>query len=162
LRVVDNALIGRIVREESGRSVATLIRIFGDIDLAEDAVQDAYLAALRRWPADGVPDNPRAWIVAVARNRAIDRLRRERVLERHTEELTRRAEDEMNRYDESADDDTIPDERLRLIFICCHPALAPEARIALTLRTLCGLSVERIARAWLTSFSAADLTCSKT
>jgi RNA polymerase sigma-70 factor (ECF subfamily) len=87
--------------------------------------------------------------VAVARNRAIDRLRRDRVLERHTEELTRRAEDEMNRYDESADDDTIPDERLRLIFTCCHPALAIEAQVALTLRTLGGLETEEIARAFL-------------
>ena len=114
----EAAAVDRVFRSEFGRAVALLARVLGDIGLAEDAVQDAYLAALRRWPADGVPDNPRAWIVAVARNRAIDRLRRDRVLERHTEELTRRAEDEMNRYDESSDDDTIPDERLRLIFTC--------------------------------------------
>ena len=143
------AAVDRVFRSEFGRAVALLARVLGDIGLAEDAVQDAYLAALRRWPADGVPDNPRAWIVAVARNRAIDRLRRDRVLERHTEELTRRAEDEMKRYDESADDDTIPDERLRLIFTCCHPALATEAQVALTLRLVAGLTVPEIARALL-------------
>ena len=143
------AAVDRVFRSEFGRAVALLARVLGDIGIAEDAVQDAYLAALRRWPADGVPENPRAWIVAVARNRAIDRLRRDRVLERHTEELTRRAEDEMNRYDESADDDTIPDERLRLIFTCCHPALAIEAQVALTLRLVAGLTVPEIARALL-------------
>ena len=145
----EAAAVDRVFRSEFGRAVALLARVLGDIGLAEDAVQDAYLAALRRWPADGVPDNPRAWIVAVARNRAIDRLRRDRVLERHTEELTRRAEDEMKRYDESADDDTIPDERLRLIFTCCHPALATEAQVALTLRLVAGLTVPEIARALL-------------
>jgi RNA polymerase sigma-70 factor (ECF subfamily) len=145
----EAAAVDRVFRSEFGRAVALLARVLGDIGLAEDAVQDAYLAALRRWPSDGVPANPRAWIVAVARNRAIDRLRRDRVLERHTEELTRRAEDEMNQYDERADDDTIPDERLRLIFTCCHPALATEAQVALTLRLVAGLTVPEIARALL-------------
>src|SRR6185437_1348110 len=152
----EAAAVDRVFRSEFGRAVALLARVLGDIGLAEDAVQDAYLAALRRWPADGVPDNPRAWIVAVARNRAIDRLRRDRVLERHTEELTRRAEDEMKRYDESADDDTIPDERLRLIFTCCHPALATEARVALTLRLVAGLTVPEIARAFLVPQTAME------
>ena len=96
--IVDDALIGRIFREESGRSVASLIRSFGDIDLAEDAVQDAYATAVARWPVDGVPDNPRAWIVTVARNRAIDRLRRRRALHEHTEELARRVEQELTAH----------------------------------------------------------------
>ena len=143
------AAVDRVFRDEFGRAVALLARVLGDVGLAEDAVQEAYLAAVRRWPADGVPDNPRAWIVAVARNRAIDRLRRERVLERHTGELARRAEVEMGQYDEDADDETIPDERLRLIFTCCHPALATEAQVALTLRLVAGLTVPEIARALL-------------
>jgi RNA polymerase sigma-70 factor, ECF subfamily len=148
------AAVDRVFREEFGRAVALLARVLGDVGLAEDAVQEAYAAAVRRWPADGVPENPRAWIVAVARNRAIDALRRERVLERHTEELARRAEVEMGRFDEDADDETIPDERLRLIFTCCHPALAPEAQVALTLRLVAGLTVPEIARALLAAEAA--------
>lgn len=145
------AAVDEAFRAEFGRAVALLARVLGDIGLAEDAVQDAYLAALKRWPRDGVPDNPRAWIVTAARNRAIDRLRRDQALELRTRELTRIAEDEMSRYDESADDDTIPDERLRLIFTCCHPALAAEAQVALTLRLVAGLTVPEIARALLSA-----------
>jgi RNA polymerase sigma-70 factor, ECF subfamily len=143
------AAVDEAFRAEFGRAVALLARVLGDIGLAEDAVQDAYLAALRRWPQDGVPANPRAWIVTAARNRAIDRLRRDQALELRTHELARMAEDEMSRYHESADDDTIPDERLRLIFTCCHPALAAEAQVALTLRLVAGLTVPEIARALL-------------
>jgi RNA polymerase sigma-70 factor (ECF subfamily) len=127
--------------------LATLIGILGDFDLAEDALQDAVAVALERWPRDGLPANPAGWLVTVARNRAIDRLRREQSLQRKTELLARleteRDEDEMD------DATTIPDERLSLIFACCHPALAIEARLALTLRTLGGLDTDEIARAFL-------------
>jgi RNA polymerase sigma-70 factor, ECF subfamily len=143
------AAVDEAFRAEFGRAVALLARLLGDIGLAEDAVQDAYLAALRRWPQDGVPANPRAWIVTAARNRAIDRLRRDQALELRTRELTRMAEDEMSRYHEGVDDDDVPDERLRLIFTCCHPALAAEAQVALTLRLVAGLTVPEIARALL-------------
>jgi RNA polymerase sigma-70 factor (ECF subfamily) len=143
------AAVDEAFRAEFGRAVALLARVLGDVGLAEDAVQDAYVQALRRWPRDGVPSNPRAWIVTVARNRAIDRLRRDQVLELRTREIARMAEEQMSPYHEDADDETIPDERLRLIFTCCHPALAPEAQVALTLRLVAGLSVSEIARALL-------------
>jgi RNA polymerase sigma-70 factor (ECF subfamily) len=136
-----------VFREEFGRAVALLARVLGDIDLAEDAVQDAYAIAVARWPVDGVPDNPRAWIVTVARNRAIDRLRRARALQQHTEQLARRTEVEMAAY-QDAEDDAIPDERLRLMFTCCHPALAPEAQ---TMRLVAGLTVAEVARALLST-----------
>ena len=147
--MTDTAAVDRIFREEFGRAVALIARVLGDVALAEDAVQDAYVAALRTWPERGVPDNPRAWIVAVARNRAIDRLRREQALELRTRELARRAEEDMSVFDEHLDDDSIPDERLRLVFTCCHPALAVEAQVALTLRLVAGLTVPEIARALL-------------
>jgi len=135
--------------------VATLIRVLGDFDAAEEAVQDAFVVALERWPRDGVPDNPGAWIVRVARNGAIDRLRRERTLRDKTAQLERlealrppeRPDDRLEREGE------IEDDRLRLIFTCCHPALAEEARVALTLRTLGGLSTAEIARAFLVAES---------
>ena len=146
--------VDRVFRDEFGRAVALLARVLGDVGYAEDAVQDAYLEALRRWPAAGVPANPRAWIVAVARNRAIDRLRRDRVLADRTARLARQAETEMTGYDETRDDDTIPDERLRLIFTCCHPSLAVPAQVALTLRLVAGLTVPEIARALLSSETA--------
>ncbi len=137
--------VGRVFRRESGRAVATLIRVLHDFDLAEDAVQDAFAAALERWPRDGVPSNPGAWITTTARNRAIDRLRREARFRDKTEELGRLAELEA-----IGDDMTdIPDDRIRLIFTCCHPALTMEARVALTLRTVGGLSTREIARAFL-------------
>ena len=130
--------------------VATLIRVTKDFDLAEEAVQEAFAAALERWPTSGVPPNPGAWITATARNRAIDRLRRENTLAHRTAALRRIAELEALGGDES-DMSAIPDDRLRLIFTCCHPALAPEARVALTLRTLGGLTTTEIARTFLTS-----------
>src|SRR4051794_4965217 len=131
--------LDRLFRQESGRAVATLIRILGDFDLAEEAVQDAWLVALERWPAEGIPRNPGAWITTTARNRAIDRLRRARVLQAKLAELEALTTEEGE----------VPDDRLRLMFTCCHPALAAEARVALTLRTLGGLSVPEVARAFL-------------
>jgi RNA polymerase sigma-70 factor, ECF subfamily len=135
-----------LFREEWGRAVSILIRVLGDFELAEDAVQDAFATALERWPRDGTPRNPSAWIVTTARNRAIDRIRRERTLARKTELLARLEE---LRTDEEADVSSIPDERLSLVFTCCHPALAPEARVALTLREVAGLHTPEIARAFL-------------
>jgi len=143
LPVVGEALIGRIFREESGRSVATLIRIFGDIDLAEDAVQEAFALALRKWPDDGLPPNPGGWITTTARNRAIDHLRRE---SRGRELLGQVVEPETPPVEEPG---PVQDDRLRLIFTCCHPALSTEARIALTLRLLGGLTTAEVARAFL-------------
>ncbi|HEY7707907.1 MAG TPA: RNA polymerase sigma factor [Gaiellaceae bacterium] len=124
-----------------------LISVLGDFDLAEDAVQDAFATALERWPADGVPRNPGAWIVTTARNRAIDRIRRDQTLARKTELLARLSE----LPDEEAEVSTIPDERLALVFTCCHPALATEARVALTLREVGGLTTGEIGRAFLTA-----------
>jgi RNA polymerase sigma-70 factor (ECF subfamily) len=139
------ALVERVFREESGQAVATLIRVLGDFDLAEEAVQEAFLVAIQHWPSAGVPDRPGAWIITTARNKAIDRLRRERGLaERRATlallEAARGQDTEMQ---------TIADDRLRLIFTCCHPALPPDARVALTLRTLGGLSTPEIARAFM-------------
>jgi RNA polymerase sigma-70 factor (ECF subfamily) len=141
-------VVDRLFRREQGRAVATLIRVLGDFDLAEDAVQEAFSEALRTWPSRGVPENPGAWITTTARNRAIDRLRRERVLREKTQTLGRLAELEALAGDET-DVSGIPDDRLRLIFTCCHPALSMDARVALTLRTLGGLSTSEIARAFL-------------
>jgi len=135
-----------LFREEWGRAVSILIRALGDFELAEDAVQDAFATALERWPRDGMPQNPSAWIVTTARNRAIDRIRRERTLARKTELLARL---EKLRTEEEDDVSSIPDERLSLVFTCCHPALAAEARIALTLREVGGLQTQEIARAFL-------------
>ena len=143
-------MVDRLFRRESGRAVATLIRILGDFDLAEEAVQEAFATAVERWPRDGVPPNPGGWIVRTARNSAIDRLRRER---RYAEKL--RELEALGGGEESDEAmDTIPDDRLRLFFTCCHPALAPEARVALTLRTLGGLSTPEVARAFLTGETA--------
>ena len=134
-------------RDEFARVLATVIRAVGDFHVAEEAVQDAFETALARWPLDGWPDNPRAWLVATARNRAIDALRRTGRFEKIRVELGWVAEtsEEMPEIT----DHGVPDERLRLVFTCCHPALAPEARVALALRTLCGLSTEAIAHAFL-------------
>jgi RNA polymerase sigma-70 factor, ECF subfamily len=131
--------------------VATLIGVLGDFDLAEEAVQEAFVVALERWPRDGLPRNPGAWITTTARNKAIDRIRRERTLREKTELLR-----ELDRLGGEPDEEEsrLPDDRLRLIFTCCHPALAPEARVALTLRTLGGLTTPEIARAFLTSEQA--------
>src|SRR5439155_9165850 len=145
---VDAAEVGPLFREESGRSVATLIRIFGDIDIAEDAVQEAFALALRKWPGDGLPPNPGGWITTTARNPAIDRLRREA---RGRELLS-----EVAVLSPGNDDPGVPeqlgpvqDDRLRLIFTCCHPALSTEAQVSLTLRLLGGLSTKEVARSFL-------------
>jgi RNA polymerase sigma-70 factor, ECF subfamily len=130
--------------------VATLIRILGDFDLAEEAVQEAFVVALERWPRDGLPDNPGAWVVRTARNHAIDRLRRDR----RYEEKLRELELLMPGEPEDLPDTSLPDDRLRLFFTCCHPALAPETRVSLTLRTLGGLSTVEVARAFLVGESA--------
>ena len=134
-----------VYREEWPRAVAILTRLLGDLSLAEDAVQEAFAAAMERWPQDGVPRAPGAWIVTTARNRAIDRIRRERTFARKLELLARLEEVPPD------DDDmtTIPDERLALVFTCCHPALASEAQVALTLREVGGLTTPEIARAFL-------------
>jgi RNA polymerase sigma-70 factor, ECF subfamily len=139
--------VDRVFREEWGRAVAILISVLGDFELAEDAVQDAFTAALERWPRDGEPRNPGAWIVTTARNRAIDRIRRDRTLARKTELLQRLAELPGEEDAVSA----IPDERLALVFTCCHPALATDTQIALTLREVGGLTTPEIARAFLTA-----------
>jgi RNA polymerase sigma-70 factor (ECF subfamily) len=142
--------IGRIFREESGRSVAALIRVFGDIDVAEDAVQEAFTVALSRWPRDGMPPNPGGWITTTARNRAIDRLRRE---SRGRELLSEAAAFLPGGDDAGLTENRgpVPDDRLRLIFTCCHPALSAEAQVALTLRLLGGLSTRDVARSFLVS-----------
>jgi RNA polymerase sigma-70 factor (ECF subfamily) len=148
-----DSVVDRTFRHESGRAVATLIRVLGDFDAAEEAVQDAFVVALERWPRDGLPSNPGAWITQVARNGAIDRLRRESNLREKTailEGLEALRPPELGPADRVlAATAEIEDDRLRLIFTCCHPALALEARVALTLRTLGGLSTAEIARAFL-------------
>ena len=146
-------VVDRLFREEQGRAVATLIRVLGDFDLAEEAVQEAFIAALETWPERGIPANPGAWITTTARNRAIDRLRRRRRLVEKTagspaSRRWRRSSSAID-PDESEDPMHIADDRLRLIFTCCHPALAMDARVALTLRTLGGLTTPEIARAFL-------------
>jgi RNA polymerase sigma-70 factor (ECF subfamily) len=148
---MDNTAAGieRFYREEFGRILATLIRVLGDFDLAEDAAQDAFASAVEQWHRDGLPENPRAWIIGVARHKAIDRIRKQGRFNDRREELIRMAE--TGDDGEEIDTGTLPDERLRLIFTCCHPALADDARVALSLRTLCGLTTEEIARAFLTA-----------
>jgi RNA polymerase sigma-70 factor, ECF subfamily len=133
-----------VFRDQWGRVLATLIGFLGDFDLAEEAAQDAFAAAAARWPRDGVPTNPGAWLITTARNRAVDRLRRERTLAEKTRQL-----DIPPAVEDTVDDTTFPDERLELVFTCCHPALATEAQVALTLRTLGGLTTPEIARAFL-------------
>jgi len=138
----------KLHREESGRIVSTLIRLFGDFDLAEEMLQEAYAAALQKWPVEGTPANPRAWLITTARHKAIDRLRRSRRFEMKREEIARNAEQVTAPMYESADED-FPDDRLKLIFTCCHPSLASDAQVALTLHTVCGMSTEEISRAFL-------------
>jgi len=142
--------VDKTYRAEWGRIVATLIRLLGDFDLAEECAQEAFTAAVDQWEEGGVPDNPRAWIIQTARNKAIDRIRRQG---RYAEKLALYGNSELGTEPQTPDYDTseIPDDRLRLIFTCCHPALALEAQVALTLRTLCGLETDEIARAFLTS-----------
>jgi RNA polymerase sigma-70 factor (ECF subfamily) len=138
------AILEQTFREQWGRVLAALIGFLGDFDLAEEATQEAFAIAAERWPRDGIPANPLSWLVATARNRAIDRIRRDRTLAAKTRLLEAPAA-----VQENMDATTIPDERLELIFTCCHPALATEAQVALTLRTLGGLSTPEIARAFL-------------
>jgi RNA polymerase sigma-70 factor (ECF subfamily) len=137
-----------VYRSDWGRIVATLIGLVGDFDLAEESAQEAFAAAVGQWRASGIPDSPRAWIIQTARHKAIDRIRRRA---RFGEKLESYATQELGRTAQEPDYDAseIPDDRLRLIFTCCHPALAPEAQVALTLRTLCGLETDEIARAFL-------------
>ena len=137
--------IARLFREEHGRAIAVLVRAFGDIDLAEEAVADAFTLAVELWPDDGLPPSPIGWILVTARRRAIDRLRREA----SRDDRHRAAMEALERDAPEDTDDTVPDERLRLLFTCCHPALSIEAQVALTLRLLGGLSTEEIARAFL-------------
>src|SRR5947209_684341 len=133
-----------VFRREHGRAVAVLVRRFGDIDAAEEAVQDAFTAAVRRWPSDGVPPSPAGWIVTTARNRAIDRWRRESTRADRSAQAAL-----LSAPEPPAEEGPVPDDRLRLIFTCCHPALAMPARVALTLRLLGGLTTAEIARAFL-------------
>ncbi|MDQ5845782.1 MAG: RNA polymerase sigma factor [Acidobacteriota bacterium] len=141
-----NAAVQSVYSSDWGRIVATLIRSFGDFDVAEEAAQEAFAAAVTQWPASGVPDSPPAWIIQTARHKAIDRLRRQTRFQEKVESYA----SSINTIEEpDYETNEIPDDRLRLIFTCCHPALAPEAQVALTLRTLCGLETDEIARAFL-------------
>ncbi|MFL6204573.1 MAG: RNA polymerase sigma factor [Acidimicrobiales bacterium] len=141
---LDTSEIERVFRSESGRAVATLVRFFGDIDLAEEAVQDAFVVALQRWPEEGLPPSPAGWIITTARRRGIDQIRRESTRDDRQAEATR-----MLEPDEPKDLGPVADDQLRLIFTCCHPALAPEAQVALTLRLIAGLQTPEIAKAFL-------------
>ena len=141
---VATSEVERVFREEYGRAVAVLVRRFGDIDLAEEVVQDAFAIAVQRWPSEGLPPSPAGWIITTARNQAINRLRREASRdERHAQAAL------LHQQEEPAEEGPVDDDRLRLIFTCCHPALALEAQVALTLRLLGGLTTAEIARAFL-------------
>lgn len=142
--MITVAEIERLFREEYGRAVAVLVRNFGDIDLAEEAVQDAFATAVERWPVSGVPPSPAGWIITTARNRAVDRFRREAARQQRQAQSVL-----LSVSDESEEESVVQDDRLRLIFTCCHPALAPAAQVALTLRLLGGLTTPQIARAFL-------------
>jgi len=144
---VPSSEIERVFREEYGRAVSVLVRLCGDIDTAEEAVQDAFAAAVERWPSTGIPPSPTAWIIAAARNRAIDRFRREASRDdRHAEAVRLHTPSDSEPRDE---DVPVGDDQLRLIFTCCHPALAPNVQVALTLRLLGGLTTAEVARAFL-------------
>ena len=146
------ATVDAVYRAESRRVLATLIRLLGDFDLAEEALHDAFAAAVERWPRDGVPENPRAWLVSAGRFKAIDGLRRRARFDVSLEQLAERLDAETGDAVVS-DEEGVADDQLRLIFTCCHPALPPDAQIALTLREVCGLTTEEIARAFLTQAS---------
>ena len=149
-----NLLISEIYQSESRRVFATLIRLLGDFDLAEDALQDAFAAALKQWPRDGIPNNPRAWLVSTGRFKAIDGLRKRARFDASLGALARDLDERMEDAYVLDEEDGIGDDRLKLIFTCCNPALSPEARVALTLREVCGLTTEEIARAFLVAPSA--------
>ncbi|MGY2848044.1 MULTISPECIES: RNA polymerase sigma factor [Bradyrhizobium] len=145
--------IEKVFRDEAGRALATLIRLVGDFDLAEDALQDAFAVALQRWPIGEFPSNPRAWLVNVGRNKAIDRVRRAATFRGKQQELTHQILLDAESSPEPADA-TLDDDMLRLIFTCCHPSFAAEVQVALTLRTVCGLTTVEVARAFLVSEDA--------
>src|SRR5687767_11674405 len=149
---MTNALttVDAVYRSESRRVLATLIRLLGDFDLAEEALHDAFAAAVEQWPREGVPDNPRAWLVSAGRFKAIDRMRRRSRFEVELADDSMLAE--VPAESASADENEgVEDDRLRLVFTCCHPALAADAQVALTLREVCGMTTEEIARAYLTA-----------
>ena len=144
-------LLDSLYRVDSRRILATLIRLLGDFELAEESMHEAFAAALTAWPSSGVPDNPRPWLISTARFKAIDSLRRRARFDASQDELARYLEAQSSSAECSNQDDSLEDDRLRLIFTCCHPSLAPEARVALTLREVCGLTTEEIAKAFLTT-----------
>src|ERR1700735_1253176 len=144
-------LLDSLYRVDSGRILATLIRLLGDFDLAEEAMHEAFAAALSLWPKSGVPDNPRPWLISTARFKAIDTLRRRARFDASQDDLVRYLEAQWSATERSKEEDSLEDDRLRLIFTCCHPSLPPEARVALTLREVCGLTTEEIAKAFLTT-----------
>ncbi len=144
-------VLDSLYRVESGRILATLIRLLGEFDLAEEAMHEAFAAALSLWPGSGVPDNPRPWLISTARFKAIDTLRRRARFDASQDELVRYIEAQSTPAERSNPESLLEDDRLRLIFTCCHPLLAPEARVALTLREVCGLTTEEIAKAFLTT-----------
>jgi RNA polymerase sigma-70 factor, ECF subfamily len=141
--------VDAIYRSESRRAFATLVRLLGDFDLAEEALHDAFASALEQWPREGIPSNPRAWLVSAGRFKAIDAMRRRARFDASLEKLAERLDQDAQ--PDAANDEGIEDDRLRLIFTCCHPALPADARVALTLREVCGLTTEEIARAFLTA-----------
>ena len=148
--------IETLYRAESGRVLATLVRLLGDLDLAEEAMHEAFATALESWPRTGIPDNPRPWLISTARFKAIDTLRRRARFDASQDELVHYLEAQSSSAsnknpEDSLEDDSLDDDRLRLIFTCCHPSLPPEARVALTLREVCGLTTEAIAKAFLTT-----------
>ena len=143
--------IDELYRSESRRVLATLIRLLGDFDLAEEALQDAFTAAVQQWPGDGMPANPRGWLVSAGRFKAIDRLRRRARFDTLLAELAARLDEQAASDPAEGDDHLLEDDRLRLVFVCCHPALPPDAQVAMTLREVCGLTTEEIARAFLTT-----------
>jgi len=144
-------VLDSLYRVDSRRILATLIRLLGDFDLAEEAMHEAFAAALSVWPSSGVPGNPRPWLISTARFKAIDTLRRRARFDASQNELARYLEAQSNSAESCNEEDSLEDDRLRLIFTCCHPSLPPEARVALTLREVCGLTTEEIAKAFLTT-----------
>ena len=142
-------LLDSLYRVDSGRILATLIRLLGDFDLAEEAMHEAFASALSVWPTSGVPDNPRPWLISTARFKAVDTLRRRARWDASQDELARYLEAQWSSTESSQEEDSVEDDRLRLIFTCSHPSLPPEARVALTLREVCGLTTEEIAKAFL-------------
>ncbi|WOX04961.1 RNA polymerase sigma factor [Microbulbifer pacificus] len=149
MTLVSQASLNQLYQTESRRVLATLIRLLGDFDLAEEVMHEAFAAALAQWPAEGLPDNPRAWLVSTGRFKAIDQLRRKARFNVSFEDVAEQLEAELEKEEE--EEQGIEDDRLRLIFTCCHPSLAPEAQLALTLREVCGLTTEEIASAFLTT-----------